>query len=71
MNVSEIPFQKGVAVVRETAYGPALSSFHKTMEAAAQVLSRTIDLVPLVLSPAEVWFADNGNVRLWRPIAIS
>ncbi len=58
----------GVAVVREGLSGLTLASFHRSEDEAGTALRTMIDLVPLRLAPAEVWFAQNGNVRLWQQI---
>ncbi len=57
---------QGVAIVRDNSFGPTLASFHRSEAEAGAALRTMIDLVPLLLEPAEVCFAQNGNVRLWR-----
>ena len=61
-----MPFVKGHAVVVRWNGSDFLRSFHDTEERANEAASRTIDLYPLRVVEAEVLFADNGNIRMWR-----
>ena len=45
-----------------------LVSFYESMELANKAMCKTIDADALQIVPAQIQFAKNGNVRLWRSI---
>ncbi len=60
-------FVQGFAVVtRHSLYGDSLRSFHASVEQATQAVQSVIDANPIRVESAEVTFAHNGNVRMWR-----
>lgn len=59
-------FQQGYAVVARRNSGDVLRSFHSSDEDAENGARMTIDIDPLRVEPAEVSYASNGNVRMWR-----
>ena len=61
-----LDFQQGHAVVASRYCGDVLISFHDSGEKSMQATRRVIDLDPLRTAPAEVCYANNGNVRVWR-----
>jgi hypothetical protein len=59
-------FVNGYAVVATRHHSNVLRSFHTDKCDAEQHLHRTIDTGQLIILPAEIGFALNGNVRIWR-----
>lgn len=57
---------EGFGVVARRCYGDVLKSFHGTALQAEMAAKEVIELDPLMVSPVEVCFAANENIRLWR-----
>jgi hypothetical protein len=54
------------AVVAKRWGGLFMVSAFSSQERAEIALAENTDRHPLFVVPAEVWFAPNGNVRLWK-----
>lgn len=54
------------AVVAKRWGGLFLVSEFSTQDRAEIALAENMDRHPLFVVPADVWFAPNGNVRLWK-----
>jgi hypothetical protein len=63
---NENTFVQGYAVVAERGGSNTLRSFHDSRDNAGHMANRSIDTSPLQVVPAEVLYAINGNVRMWR-----
>lgn len=59
-------FTQGFAIVAKRYHGDVLLSFHGTEDGADEVAKMTIDADPLRIARADICYAKNGNVRMWR-----
>jgi hypothetical protein len=63
---SRLNFVPGFAIIAAQMSGPTLQSFHESNEIACAATKRMVHLSALRVEPAEICFAKNGNVRMWR-----
>jgi hypothetical protein len=63
---SDVKRASGYAVVALRSGSPHLRSFHEGDLQAAHAMRQTIDVDPLQVVPADVTYAANGNVRVWK-----
>ena len=61
-----LEFQPGYAVVARRGERNILKGFYWQEMFACEAKARMIDLDPLSVELAEICYAANGNVRIWK-----